>query len=125
MLVGICNQSWLADVYTLPARISNQGEYMIILSLQILLINFIVAGVITALLYLFNKNIRSFNPLLLFTISSLGSFLGTIFAVFIPNSSVFTEYEILKSIKMILPSIFLAITFVLFWIKGSKSKGYI
>lgn len=98
---------------------------MIILSLQILLINFIVAGVITALLYLFNKNIRKFNPLLLFTISSLGSFLGTIFAVFIPNTSVFTEYEILQSIKMIIPSIFLSLTFILFWIKGSKSEGYI
>lgn len=98
---------------------------MLILSLQILLINFIVSGVISAGLYIFNKNIRAFNPLFLFIISSLGSFLGTLLAVLIPNSPLISEYQILLNMKMVIPSILLSLFFVLFWIKGSKSEGYI
>lgn len=96
-----------------------------LLSIQILLINFIVAGLITAIIYFSNKKVRYFNPLLLFIISSIGTFLGTSLAMLIPQMTFNSESLFIKNIITTIPGILLAFLFIYIWIKGSKSEGYV
>ncbi len=96
-----------------------------LLSIQILLINFIVAGIITAFIYFSNKKIRHFNPLLLFIISSIGTFLGTSMAMLLPQITFKSNTLFINNIIISIPGILLSVLFIYIWIKGSKSEGYV
>lgn len=98
---------------------------MTLLSLQILLINFVVAGVITLLAFLFKKSVRNFNLFLIFIISSLGAFLGTFIGMFIPNLHFINDLVVLKNIILTIPTIILSTLFIIILVKGSRSESYI
>lgn len=95
-----------------------------ILSFQILLINFIVAGLITGLLYFVCKSVRTFNPILLFIVSCIGTFVGTIVAMFMPSVYMNTESVLFNNVVLSVPGITLSFLFIFVWVKGSKSQGY-
>ncbi len=98
---------------------------MLLLSLQILLINFLISGFITALIYLTNKRVRHVNPLSLYIISSLGTFIGTLIAMFLPSITNYTDSKLLNSVFLIIPGITLSVIFIKIWVRGSKAEGYI
>lgn len=98
---------------------------MALLSIQILLINFIVAGIITAIVYFSNKSVRYFNPLVLFTISSLGAFLGTVVGMFFPSFSSLTHSNLVNNLLLFIPGVTFSLLFILISIKGSRSNSYI
>ena len=98
---------------------------MFSLSIQILLINFIVAGVITAIIYFSSKSVRCFNPIILFMISSLGAFLGTVVGMFVPNFVYSPQLHLLNDLLLFIPGILFALLFIFISIKGSKSNSYI
>ena len=98
---------------------------MTLLSIQILLINFIVAGIISAVIYFSNKSVRYFNPLILFIISSLGSFLGTVVGMFVPNFGSLTSSYLVNNLLLFIPGITFSLLFILISIKGSRSNSYI
>lgn len=93
---------------------------MILLSTQILLVNFLVSALITAVVYFFKKSVRHVNPLLLFLISSVGSFLGSILAIVLPNF----EEAVLQSVIILIPGAVFSLLFILIWARGSKSESY-
>lgn len=95
-----------------------------LISIQILLINFIVAGVVSAVIYFSNKKIRHFNPILLFVISSIGTFLGTSVAMFFPDLFLFSDSIFLKGIIYVVPGIVLSSLFLCIWIRGCRTEGY-
>ena len=94
------------------------------LSIQILLVNFISAALISVIIYFSNKEVRCCNPIIMFIISSLGTFLGSSFVFFLPNFNIYFNSFILKNIIMTIPGILLSILFVFIWLKGSKSESY-
>lgn len=98
---------------------------MIFLSFQFLLINFIVAGIVTSSIYIFNKKFRRCNPIVLFIVSSLGTFIGTIIVMFIPDFEFIISTFLLKTVISILPGVILSFIFINVWIHGSETTGYI
>lgn len=98
---------------------------MVLISFQILLINFVVAGLITALIYCTNKRVRMFNPILLFIVSSIGTFSGTVFAMLLPELVINSDSIFLNNLILSIPGIALSLLFTFLWVKGSKSEGYV
>lgn len=98
---------------------------MAIISLQILLINFIVAGIITGVIYISCRRVRSCNPILLFIISSLGTFLGTILAMMLPSINLNSDSILVNNLMFSIPGISLSLIFSFIWIKGSRTEGYV
>lgn len=93
---------------------------MLLLSTQILIVNFIISALLTILVYIFKKNVRHINPFILFIVSSLGAFLGTMLAVLIPT----TDMSIVKSIIIIIPGVTLSLLFMFICVKGAKTKSF-
>ncbi|QEN03207.1 hypothetical protein EW093_00310 [Thiospirochaeta perfilievii] len=97
---------------------------MELLSLQILLINFIVAVSITAIIYITNKSARKINLILIFIISSFGTFLGGTLAMFFPLNLITHNSLLVKNIIFTIPGILLSLLFIVIWVRGSKSESY-
>lgn len=93
---------------------------MLLLSTQILIVNFLVSALLTTLVYLFNKSVRHVNPIILFIVSSVGAFLGSMLAVVFPNS----EIAFIRSIIFIIPGVTLSLIFMFICVKGVKSKSF-
>lgn len=93
---------------------------MLLLSTQILIINFLVSALITAIVYFFKKSVRHVNPLLLFLVSSLGSFLGSLLAIVLPTF----EETLIQSLILLLPGSLLSVLFIFIWARGVKSESY-
>lgn len=98
---------------------------MNIISLQILLINFLVSSVLTGILYFFCRPVRNCNPLLIFVISSIGTSFGSIIGQMIPALTINTEFIILNNFIHTIPGIFISLLFLLIWVSGSKTEGYV
>lgn len=98
---------------------------MVLISLQILLINFVIAGCLTAMIYFMSRRVRKSNPIWLFAVSSLGTFLGTMFARLLPNLTLNSNSIVLNNLVTSIPGISLALLFVYIWVKGSRSEGYV
>lgn len=93
---------------------------MLLLSIQVLVVNFLISALITAIVYFFKKSVRHVNPLVLFFISSVGSFLGSILAIALPT----VDEVIIQSILITIPGISLSVLFIFIWARGSKSRSY-
>lgn len=98
---------------------------MTLLSIQILLINFIVAGIVTFLAFTIKKSVRNFNLFLIYTISSIGAFVGTLIAMFIPNINLINDMVLIKTIILTIPTVTLSSLSITILVKGSRSKSYI
>lgn len=98
---------------------------MTLLSLQILLLNFAVAGVITALIYYFSSRIKVFNLFLVFSVSCLGAFTGTLISIFMPDFILKLKSNVLQTIILTIPGFLMSLLFIFLMVKGSKSESYI
>ncbi len=97
---------------------------MLQLTIQILLINFLVSAFVTIIIYLMNKKYRVLNPLFLFIVASIGTFIGSSIAMHIPIFEVTNNSLTLKNILLFLPGLMLSLCFIFVWIKGSRSESY-
>lgn len=88
--------------------------------MQVLVVNFLISALITTIVYFFKKSVRHVNPFILFLISSVGSFLGSILAIALPT----VDEKLIQSILITIPGISLSVLFILIWARGSKSKSY-
>lgn len=97
---------------------------MVLLSLQILLINFLISAAVTFLMYLLFKKSRKVNVFILFLVSSLGSFTGTSLGHLLPFLSSSSENLYIQNLFMAIPGVLFSVLFLSICIRGSRSESF-